>query len=150
MTRETELMQLPVSKAVIAYKANEAIEYLIETGEVVNAAEQLAAMDHFIKSFKDNERFIDAVRGAIEKKVELPTGTKIEICEAGVSYDYSNCPDWVELKNQEAVWAEKRKALEERLKTIPAGKMLVDAETGETLVGPSKSSKSTYKVTLKK
>ena len=39
---------------------------------------------------------------------------------------------------------------EDRLRKIPSGKILVDEETGEVMIGPSKTSKSSYKVTLLK
>jgi len=45
---------------------------------------------------------------------------------------------------------EERKKLEESLRKIPTGKTLVDDETGEVFIGPPKSSKSSYKVTLSK
>jgi hypothetical protein len=77
-------------------------------------------------------------------------GVKFELAETGVEYDYSQNADWMELNMQEALIAQKRKALEDRLKKIPPGKLLVDDNTGEVLVGATKKSKSSFKVTLPK
>lgn len=102
----------------------------------------------------------EETRALIEPQVlELVTRTKeplswgqakIEAAEVGVKYDYSANDEWNKLKAQETAIADKRKLLEDQLKKIPAGKVLVDEDTGETLTGAIKTSKSSFKVTLSK
>jgi hypothetical protein len=55
----------------------------------------------------------------------------IEACEVSIEYDYSNNASWVELDKAITELTEKKKALEERLRRIPAGKIIVEGETGE-------------------
>jgi hypothetical protein len=43
---------------------------------------------------------------------------------------------------------EKKKGLEDRLRSIAPGRIGVDHETGEVIEGAFKSSKSTYRITL--
>lgn len=76
-------------------------------------------------------------------------GCKVECAEVGTKYDYSENPSWVELKQKEDALAEERKQLETMLKTIPAGKMIFN-EQGDQLIGPAKSSTSSFKTTLAK
>jgi hypothetical protein len=142
-----------MTKAQIGQAACSLVDTLLENGNVLLAAEGLSAMEAFAKEVKADPRFTEYVREELAKtggKYTTTSGAKVEIKETGVSYDYTSNPQWVELNDQVKAAEEKRKALEERLKKIPAGKMLVDEETGETLIGPAKSSKSSYAVTLAK
>lgn len=77
-------------------------------------------------------------------------GVKFELAETGTKYDYSNNPEWVAVDAELKGVQDRKKELEERLKKIPAGTALVDESTGETLIGPSKTSKSSFKITLAK
>jgi hypothetical protein len=45
---------------------------------------------------------------------------------------------------------EKKKILEEKLRKLAPGSMVVDTETGEVTEAPVKTSKSTYRITLSK
>ncbi len=76
-------------------------------------------------------------------------GVLFETAEVAHKLDFSHNPGWVDLDNQEKEIKAKKKALEEILKTIPAGKIIFDEE-GTQLIGASKSSKSSFKVTLPK
>jgi hypothetical protein len=78
------------------------------------------------------------------------SGAKLELCEAGVSYDYSNNGEWNELDRQLRVLMEKKKILEEKLRKLAPGSMVVDTETGEVTEAPVKTSRSTYRITLSK
>ncbi len=98
-------------------------------------------------------RYTEYVRDELAKnggRHTTASGAKIEAIEAGVNYDYSHNPGWLELNTAATEAVERRKALEARLRTIPAGKSLVDDDTGEALTETAKSSTSTYKITLKK
>jgi prefoldin subunit 5 len=72
------------------------------------------------------------------------------MCEAGVAYDYSEDTTWSSIDNHIKELIEERKKIEEKLRKISPGKMMVDNETGEVMVGPLKSSRSTYRITLSK
>lgn len=141
------------SKTAIAALAAQAVSEAIETGNPIAAAEIIAALETFVKSVKDAPGFKEAVREELEKnggKITTPSGAKLELAETGVSYDYSHDPEWVTLNNEIADLTEQRKALEERMRSIAPGKMSVDKETGEVLLGAAKASKSTYRLTLAK
>lgn len=76
--------------------------------------------------------------------------TKIERIEAGIKYDYSSDTTWQLLKASSDYANEKLKAREDLLKKIPAGLSFVDELTGEIIIGPSKTSTTTLKITLAK
>jgi polyribonucleotide nucleotidyltransferase len=142
-----------LSKTQIKVLADSAVSGVLEDGNVLQVAEALSAMDEFVKTVRKDDRFIDSVieeLGKSKGRITTASGAKIETTEAGVSYDYSQNADWKELDSQIKELTEKRKAIEEVLKKIQPGKMLVDEETGETLVGPAKTSTSSYKLTLAK
>jgi hypothetical protein len=129
------------------------VEDVLEKGNPLELAERIAATENLIKALKENSRFTDYVKEELAKssgKFSTPSGTRIEACEVSVSYDYSSNGDWLALDSQEKEIKERKKALEEKLRKIPSGKLLVDDQTGETLIGPVKTSKSSYKVTLQK
>lgn len=141
------------TKTEIESLADAIVTDLMDKGNPLELAEMLSSTEHLLKTIKSDVRFADYVKDELQKssgKFTTSSGTKIEACETGVSYNYSQNPDWVELDKTIASFDVKKKQLEERLKKIPAGKLLVDESTGETLVGPSKSSKSSFKVTLRK
>jgi hypothetical protein len=79
-----------------------------------------------------------------------PRGVKFELAEVGTKYDFSHTTSWVALDAQIKELEEKKKALEARLKAIPAGVEMVDTETGEVFYGPAKSSKTSFKITISK
>lgn len=100
-----------------------------------------------------DKNFRAAVMDEIKKYGKYYTtdkGVKFELAETGTKYDYSNNPEWEALDKELKAVQAKKKELEERLKKIPAGNALVDESTGETLIGPAKSSKSSFKIVLGK
>ena len=124
---------------------------VLEEGNVFQVAEALAAMEEFAKNVRKDERFVQFLRDELAKhhgRLVTTSGAKVELCEAGVSYDYSNNGEWRELDEQIKILTEQRKALEEKLRLLTPGRMAVDPETGEVIEGPMKSSKSTYRITL--
>lgn len=142
-----------MSKKQIAELADASVSVCLEKGNVLQVAEAISAMAEFVELVRKDERFITAVVEEANKnagKLQTNSGAKIEVCETGTRYDYTANPDWVELMCEEKAIADKRKALEEKLKKIPAGKLLVDEESGETLIGAPKTSKTNYKLTLSK
>ena len=154
-----ELTTLPAlvigahTKTDIEHLALTVIEDCLKKGTPIELAEKIAATENLIKSVKSNTVFSNYLLDELAKekgKHTTESGTKIEAVEAGVSYDYSSDRTWVELNNKSEHIKTYMKAREEILKKIPPGKLLVDADTGETLIGPAKKSTSSYKVTLSK
>lgn len=151
-----DVVSLPIikeglSKRQIADLADQSVNDVLEEGNVFKVAEALAAMEEFAKNLRKDERFVQFLRDELSKhhgRLVTASGAKIELCEAGVSYDYSNNGEWKELDEQIKILTEQRKAVEEKLRTLAPGRMAVDPETGEVIEGPMKSSKSTYRITL--
>lgn len=142
-----------LSKSNLQALALASIDALLDGGNPIEVAEAIKAMEEFVDLVKKNDRFKNYLLDELRlhpKGYTTPNGTKIEEIETAVSYDYSHNPEWVDLDKTIATLDVKRKALEGRLKTIPAGKLLVDESTGETLIGPAKRSKTSYKVSLSK
>jgi len=140
-----------LTKKQIAELAVQSVENLLEEGNVFQVAEALAAMEEFTKAVRKNESYVDFLREELVKhngRLTTASGAKIEICEAGVSYDYSQSGEWREIEEQIKFLQEKRKAVEEKLRKIAPGRMAVDPETGEVIEGAFKTSKSTYRITL--
>lgn len=140
-----------LSKEQINQLARQSVDMVLEEGNVFQTAEAIAAMEEFVKSVRKDDRFIDFLRDELLKhhgRLYTNTGAKIEVCEAGVSYDYSHYAEWQILDEQIKQLTTQKKALEEKLRKVAPGKMAVDPETGEILEGPLKSSKSTYRITL--
>lgn len=142
-----------LSKKDISDLAEQSVNNVLDQGNVFQVAEALAAMEEFVKNIRKDERFVEFLRDELTKhrgRLTTNSGARIEICEAGVSYDYSSNGEWRELDQQIKLLTEQRKAVEENLRKLSPGRMAVDPETGEVLEGPVKTSKSTYRITLSK
>ncbi|MDQ3279664.1 MAG: hypothetical protein M3Q06_15165 [Bacteroidota bacterium] len=140
-----------LSKKQIAELADNSVGQLLEEGNVFQVAEALAAMEEFVKTVRKDERYIQFLRDELAKhqgRLITASGAKIELCEAGVSYDYSGNAEWRELEAERFELERRKKTLEEKLRLLAPGRVAVDPETGEMLEGPQKSSKSTYRITL--
>jgi hypothetical protein len=153
-----ELFEQGLTKKDIAQMVSNSIEHILETGEVLKIAEAISCMEHFIKGVKDDPRFKEYVREETSKYPKgfvSSSGAKIECIESGVKYDYSVCED-TEMNNLNELMITIKEKIEERqkfLKTVPAsGLSIVDKESGEmvTIYPPSKTSTSSFKVTLAK
>lgn len=142
-----------MTKKQISLLVQQSVKSVLEKGNVLQVAEAIAVMTEFIKGLKNNEQLMSYLRDELSKhggKFSTSSGARIELSEVAVEYDYSGNGEWVSLDKEITALEEKRKALEDRLKRIPPGSLLVDEETGEVLTGPAKSSKSSYKITLQK
>jgi hypothetical protein len=140
-----------LTKKDILQLADGAVDTVLEEGNVFGVAEALAAMEAFVKSVRQDERYVQFLRDELAKhhgKIVTASGAKIELCEAGVSYDYSANGDWRILDAQIRLLQDRKKKLEEELRRIAPGQLAVDPETGEVVEGAFKSSKSTYRITL--
>ncbi len=142
-----------VNKTEILILADRIVTDAIDEGTVLKVAEGLAVLDKMVEAIRKEPRFVDAVVTELEsnnRKLTTPNNTVIECIEVAVKYDYSYDSDWVALDNAIKNLTELKKQREAVLKTIQAGKQLVDTETGEVLTGAAKKSKSSYKVSLAK
>jgi hypothetical protein len=142
-----------LTKKQVAELAGQSVSNVLEQGNIFQVAEALAAMEEFVKSVRKDERFVEFLREELSKhrgRLTTSSGARIEMCEAGVAYDYSSNGEWRELDQQIKILTEHRKAVEEKLRKLAPGRMAVDPETGEVLEGPIKTSKSTYRITLSK
>jgi hypothetical protein len=142
-----------LNKKQIAAMAEQSVEHLLEEGNVFQVAEALAAMEEFVKAVRKDERYIQFLRDELAKHhgtFLTGSGAKIEMCEAGVTYDYSQHAEWRQMDEEMKSLAARKKAVEELLRSIRPGKMGIDPETGEVFIGAEKTSKSTYRITLAK
>lgn len=142
-----------ITKAGISSLAKRSIDNVLEQGNAAQVAEAVAVMEEFIKQIRKDDRFIDFMRDELIKNngnITTASGAKLELCEAGVTYDYSEDVSWRSLDEEIKNLTARRKALEEKLRKLRPGKMMVDEETGEVMIGPLKSSRSTYRITLSK
>lgn len=140
-----------LGKKQIAELADNSVDQLLEEGNVFQVAEALATMEEFVKTVRKDERYIQFLRDELAKhqgRLITSSGARIEMCEAGVSYDYSGNAEWRELEAERFELERRKKTLEEKLRLLAPGRVAVDPETGEMLEGPQKSSKSTYRITL--
>lgn len=148
---EIVLSALAPTKSNVQFQASKIVS-VIQSGIVnpLDAAFRLTAIEKMVEQAK-KDIHLDVLFEA-EKwkgKVEMHGGT-ITIKESGVKYDYSSSAEWRDLDDQIKHLTESRKRIEEAMKRIPAGKLLVDEETGLTLQGANKTSTTTYEVRLGK
>jgi len=159
-------MQLQTAENMAAFAVSKANreELAIQIVEAMDAGElnpldihyQVKAMEDFIKMLTANSRYKDYVltEGMKHGKSFEFNGSKMEIKETGVKYDYSNCGDqeWSAIEVEINLRKEKQKEREKFLKSVPAeGVEIVSNETGEVIkvYPPSKTSTTSIAVTLK-
>src|SRR5438067_6033331 len=116
----TQHAPLPVikeglSKKQIADLADESVGRVLEEGNVFEVAEAIAAMEEFVKTVRKDERYVQFLRDELAKHrgmMVTKSGAKIEMCEAGVSYDYSGNSEWNILEQQISVLKQQQKMVE--------------------------------------
>lgn len=147
-----------LTKTQVKIAAEQSITDLLETGNILQAAEAISAMEAFIKEVKSDKRYTEYVREEVEKHGKAfssPSGTKIELAETGTKYDFSKTNDFIlpELQKQAEELESKIKERETFLRGLPVEGVEVLAENSGEVVRifpPSKTSTSSYKVTLAK
>lgn len=148
---EIKLQDLKPTKTDIKIASDIFIQQ-VDNGEInpIDAALQLKALEEFIKDVREklNSYAIDELYKHQNCKLSV-YDAKIEIAETGVKYDYSGDIVWQRLKQENETTSSALKSREDLLKKIPAGSQLVD-ENGEVATGPTKTSTTSYKVTLAK
>lgn len=159
-------MQLQTAENMAAFAVSKANreELAIQIVEAMDAGElnpldihyQVKAMEDFIKVLTSNSRYKDYVltEGMKHGKSFEFNGSKMEIKETGVKYDYSKCGDqeWSAIEIEINRRKELQKEREKFLKSLPAeGVEIVSNETGEVIkvYPPSKTSTTSIAVTLK-
>lgn len=131
------------------------VNEISENGFVIGALEQMAKMEFLIKEIKDNSQFKDYAIDEISKygkSMQTDTGTKIELAEVGVKYDFSNCNDEIltDMQKQLDELEAKVKERKDYLKKVPLSGIEVITSDGEIqkIYPPAKTSTSSYKITL--
>lgn len=163
MQTQTELSVLEpfekgLTKLDIRNLADELVERVLEEGTPLKVAEGLSAIESFIKEVKEDKRFKDYVREETSKYPKgfvSNSGAKIKCFEAGVKYDFTQCGDiaWEKMDAEMKGLKDRITEREEFLKTVPIeGMALVNESDGEVyrIYPPSKTSSSSYKITLAK
>jgi hypothetical protein len=145
-------------KARIYETGNGLFEY-IETIKFFAALDKVISGDTASKIDPDKE-FLSYTREQIKLNADkdtftTPRGVKFALAETGTSYDFSNCGDPMleRLENEAKLAADNVKARKEFLKACDSkGVIVTDATTGETVTvfPPTKTSKSSFKVSLPK
>lgn len=143
-----------LTKTQIKIVAQNSVNELLNNGNVLEAAEMISVMETFIKEVRASKEFTDYVRDEVSKNgkdITNPSGAKIELAETGVKYDFSNCGDHqLQMLQQQLESIET--SIDERkkfLKTLPtSGIEIVDGDEVYRVYPPSKSSTSSYKITL--
>lgn len=156
------MYQLPsvsndLTKSQIKIMSEHIIAELKENGRIIDSADALAKMELLIKEIKSSREWIDYLRDEVSKygkEVRTTSGTKIELAEVGVKYDYSQCNDDIlnQLNAQLEMLESNIKERQTFLKTIsPSGIDIID-EFGEVkkIYPPSKTSTSSVKTTIQK
>lgn len=146
-----------LNKAQLHIMAESAVAEIGNKGGAIETCELLSKMELLIKEIKSNKDFIEYVRteiGLFGKDYKTPSGTKIELAEVGVKYNYSNCNDIEiqELYQQEFELSEKIKKRQEFLKSLPYTGIEIVTPDGEVvkIYPPSKTSTSSVKTTIAK
>ena len=146
-----------ITKAELKGAVLNTVETLKDTGGVLDLADLVTKIDFYIKELKANKEFIELTRDEVMKygkDILLSSGTKIELAETGVKYDYSQCNDTKlqQLELQIADLEEKVEMRKKLLKALPICGEEIHAGDGELYViyPPSKSSTSSFKTTLPK
>jgi len=145
-----------LTKTQIKVIAQSSINELMSNGRILEAAEALTVMENFIKEVRSSKEFTEYVReevGKNGKDITNPSGAKIELAETGTKYDYSGCNDSA-LIEVESNLVEIETLISDRkawLKTIPAeGMEVVIGDEIVRVYPPTKTSTSSYKITLSK
>lgn len=132
---------------------------LVKEGHL-NALDLSTKLQYIVDVCSEARKMIreDAVQemGKYDKKETVTVnGTKVEVAETGISYDYSMCgdPQWARLTLDEGLLVKQRKEREKFLRTLTKPMGVCDEYTdGETIVinPPIKTSTTNVKITFPK
>jgi hypothetical protein len=144
-----------ITKTDIRTISNNMVADILNNGNIIESADALNKMETLIKEIKSTPEWIDYLREEVAKRgasVITPSGTRIELAEVGVKYDFSKCGDeqindlFAEQERIESLIKERQTFL----KTIPVSGLDIVTINGElvTIYPPSKSSTSSIKTTI--
>jgi len=145
-----------MTKTHILIGADIFVKNVLETGDILEAVENIALMETFIKQIKSNDEFKSYALDEVAKhgkEFKSASGAKIAPMESGITYHFDFCNDPILtqlLADQEEleIKISDRKAF---LKTLPIEGMEIRHEDELIeIYPPAKTSTSTYKVTLAK
>jgi hypothetical protein len=142
-----------ITKSQIGTLVDKCIRAVLEQGDTIAFVEHIKALEEFVHCVRKDDQLTDSVRDEVinhNGRITTASGSRIELCEAGTKYDFSQDAEWTRLQEEIDDLSALQKQREQVLRFVKEGKMAVDEETGELLVGPSKTSKSGYKITLAK
>lgn len=144
-----------LTKSQIKIIAESYIEQITEKGKILDLADLIAKMEILLKEIRSNPDYMEEVRGILAQYGGSFTthGTKLELAETGVKYDYTHCgcSELTELYQTKETISEKIKSLESFLKALDDGGVtIVKESTGEIekWFPPAKTSLSSYKATI--
>jgi hypothetical protein len=146
-----------ITKSDIKTISNNMVADILNNGHIIESADALNKMETLIKEIKSNPDWIDYLREQVAMNgasVITSSGTKLELAEVGIKYDFSKCGDEMLndlLAEQERI-DELVKERQTFLKTIPVSGIDVVTISGELvrLYPPSRSSTSSIKTTIAK
>jgi hypothetical protein len=144
-----------LTKTQIKIIAQNAVDDILENGDVINVSDTITKMELFLKELKSNPKYVEFLRDEVGKygKSHVTTsGTKIELAEVGTKYDYSqtNDPIYFDLIRQSEQIHEAIKEREQFLKSVSkSGLEILFFDEVIKVYPPSKSSISSYKITIK-
>jgi hypothetical protein len=151
------LIQKDYNKQELAKIADNCLNELLDNGRILETHEFITKMEFFIKKLKDNPEYYNYLSYEVAKYGSAhttSTGTKMELAEVGVKYDYVFCEDdtYNELVVKRMSLDEQIKDREKFLKSIPTeGIEIVDMDgIVKRVYPPSKSSTSSVKTTISK
>jgi hypothetical protein len=146
-----------ITKTDIRTISNNMVFDVLNNGNIIESADAISKMEMLIKEIKSNSDWIDYLREEVAKSGSFVTtlsGTRIELAEVGVKYDYSICNDdilksLVEEQERIELMIKERQTF---LKTIPISGLDIVTINGElvTIYPPSRSSSSSIKTTISK
>ena len=150
MTTEIITTQVSLPTAI-----SQAIEYLL-SGDIdpLEAWVNMSRFKKMIEALQDDTEIKDCALRELSKygKEHQIADCILEQFEAGVKYDYTVCGDSTldelyKLRNAVNMDIKDRESM---LRSIPENTTLADADTGEILRRPVRTSKTTIKTTFKK
>jgi len=140
-------IQKDYNKTELTRIADNCVNELIDNGRILETHEFITKMEFFIKRLKDNPEYYNYLSYEVAKYGSAhttSTGTKLELAEVGVKYDYVFCEDDIynELIVKQMALDEQIKERQKFLKTIPVEGLDIVTEDGEMkrIYPPSKSS----------
>lgn len=152
MKTAVEIIESQVSLPIAISQAK---EFLL-SGEIdpLKAWANMSRFKKMIEALQEDAEIKDYALRELSKygKEHQVSDCKLEQFEAGVKYDYTACRDSVldELYKMRNAVNMDIKDRESMLRGIPENATLADADTGEILRRPIRTSKTTIKTTFKK